>query len=159
MARYAGRHASSGDADRDVLLNNLALRDRITREWLSFAIGGGRAPVDVIGYDPDWWDGQAYDRCLIVRTGKQRVRVIDSDGDAVVLPFRRRKASRLLAERRRPRRPELTDGKPPEQRRSSRPIAIRVDDTEDVIRCGSASCGALRPVGAEGPCPRCGTVG
>lgn len=147
MARYAARHASTGDPVRDEVASLTAWRDRITTEWLqrTVSISG------VVDYDAEWWDGQAYDRCLVVEAGGRKLRVVDVDGDPVVVPFRRRKAGRLLAERRRSSATEPGEALP----RQRRPV-VRIEAVDDVIRCSGASCGALVPVATGTTCPRCG---
>jgi hypothetical protein len=150
MARPAGRHAATDDAERAAAEAAEALRDQLTREWLEVAVSDRH--VDVLGYEPHWWGGQAYERCLVVKAGRDRLRVVESGGQAVVLPFRRRAAGRVLGQQRRPVTGELTV--PPG--RSTAPMLVCIDADDDVRRCSAASCGALLPVDATGNCPRCG---
>ncbi|HWB65969.1 MAG TPA: hypothetical protein VG708_03965 [Mycobacteriales bacterium] len=141
MANHAVR-------DRD----SRRLRDQLTIERLHAAVAQ-LADADVIGYDGNWWDGQTHDPCLLVRygAGRDRLRVVETAGACVVLPFDRRSASRELARRRAPRRPELGIIRP------RRPLDdATFDATVDVVRCSGDGCGALRPLDAVGPCPRCG---
>jgi hypothetical protein len=128
-----------------------ALRDELTRERLA-AAGSHLANLEVLDFDPDWWDGQAHAACLVVRGGRRlrRLRIVETCGAAEIVPFSRRTAERWLAERRRPRRPELSV---PRQRM---PTEVQLDALVDVVRCAGPSCGALLPVGAVGPCPVCG---
>jgi hypothetical protein len=153
MARHAARHAASGDPDRDAHATAEALRDRLTREWLAAAVADRGA--DVVSFEPRWWDGQSYGRCLVVQAGDDRIRVVETAGEAVVLPFDRRAAGRVLGGHRRSPRAELDLPQP----RSGRGIAgsVYIDVTDgDVVRCAGQGCGALLPVERAGPCPRCG---
>jgi hypothetical protein len=107
----------------------------------------------IVEFSADWWDGQAHEPCLVVAFGASGVRrrVVESGGDAVVLPLRRRRARREMARLRAPRRAEI--GVPPPR------IALDdvvVDADDDAVRCGRRECGAMRPVAAQGPCPLCG---
>lgn len=153
MVRYAARHASTGDSNRDALAAGCSLRDRLTREWLASAVGSSE--TDIVAYDAAWWDGAAHDRCVVIDLDGERVRVVEAEGEAVVLPVSRRAAGRLLAQRRRPRTAELTVPQPRPPALDSLLLVV-VDATEpDVVRC-DGGCGALRPLEATGPCPRCG---
>jgi hypothetical protein len=129
------------------------LRDALTRRRLEDAAAAALHAVDVVRFEPDWWDGQAHAPCLVVRGGRHLLRVVESAGDAVVLPFDRRTAQRWLADLRRPQRPELGI---PLQRTSS---DVVVDATDDVARCRSGRCGALLPLGYSETCPVCGGAG
>lgn len=130
------------------------LRDRLTVERLSREVEG-LPDLQVLKFDHEWWDGQAHTPCLIVSFGHSGVRrrVVETNGDALVLPFARRRASRELAARRSPRRPEI--GVPPQ-----RPAGddVTLDASDDAIRCSGPQCGAMRAVGDAGPCPVCGEV-
>jgi len=153
MARHGGTPASeSGEAGVDAREAE-ELRDRLTREWLAVAVADRGA--DVLGYDPRWWDGGAYDHCLVVRAGRDRLRIIESEGEAVVLPFRRRAAARALRGRRRPAPPQLTAPLP--RISADDPVLICVDQV-DVRRCSADRCGALLPIDTTGACPRCGRL-
>ena len=113
------------------------------------------AGVEVLEFSNDWWDGQAHAPCLVVRGGRRHrlLRVVETAGEAVVVPFDKRSAQRWLAQRRQPAGAELGIPSPREH------LDVVVDATSDVQRCGSATCGALLPVGYEGGCPVCGGVG
>jgi hypothetical protein len=128
------------------------LRDALTRSRLEHAVAG-LGDVDVIGFDRDWWDGQAHAPCLVVRGGRRHrlLRVVEAGGEARVVPFDRRVAQRWLAELRRPQRAELGI---PAQREPARPLVV--DATGDVVRCRGEACGALLPLDYDGRCPVCG---
>lgn len=155
MARYAARHASTGDPARDAYVAGCSLRDRLTRDWLAAATGSGDA--DIVEYDAAWWDGAAFERCLVIDVDGRRLRVVETEGEVVVLPMSRRKAGRLLAERRRPRPAELTVSQPRPPSLDTLQLVVVTAPDDDVRRCSGASCGALLPVNATGPCPRCGS--
>lgn len=128
-----------------------ALRDELTRQRLE-AAAQRLAELRVLDFEPDWWDGQAHAPCLVVRGGRRErlQRVVETGGDAVIVPFQRRSATRWLAARRRGDAPQLM---PPA------PTALHdivVDTDGDVARCRTTTCGALLPVGYEGDCPVCG---
>jgi hypothetical protein len=127
------------------------LRDELTRDRLA-AAGAHLAGVQVLAFRPDWWDGQAHAPCLVIRGGRRSrlQRIVETGGECVIVPFARRTAERWLAARRRPRRVEL---RVPDQRRAT---DVVVDASADVLRCLTPTCGALLPVGYEGPCPVCG---
>ena len=131
------------------------LRDALTRGWLERAVAH-LAGVEVLEFDHDWWDGQAHGACLIVRGGRRHrmLRVVETGGEAVVVPFDEKAAKRWLADRRKPRRAELVV---PAQRSAGEVVAL--DGCDDARRCDSPSCGALLPLGYEGDCPVCGGVG
>ena len=155
MARYAARHASTGDPARDAYIAGCSLRDRLTRQWLATAVGTSES--DILEYDEAWWDGASFDPCVIVDVDGRRVRVVETEGEVVVLPMSRRKAGRVLADRRRPHPAELTG--PPPRVPSLDTLQLVVVDAadDDVVRCSGRGCGALLPVDATGQCPRCGT--
>jgi len=123
------------------------LRDALTRSRLEDAVAH-LTDVDVVEFEQDWWDGQAHAPCLVVRGGRRHrlLRVVETGGEALVVPFDRRTAQRWLAELRRPRRI-------PAQRA---PDDVVLDADADVVRCESPTCGALLPVNYEGVCPVCG---
>src|SRR4051812_20016169 len=128
------------------------LRDELTRGQLLAAVE--HLPgLDVEDFDRAWWDGQARVACLVVRGGRRvrRLRVVETEGECVVVPFSRRLAHRWLAARRRPRRPELFGA-----RRTERRSDVVVDAWADAVRCTSAGCGVLRPLAYPGCCPVCG---
>jgi hypothetical protein len=127
------------------------LRDMLTRRRLVDAVAHLH-DVEVIEFCGDWWDGQAHAPCLVVRGGRRHrlLRVVETGGEAVVVPFDARTAHQQLADRRRPMRSELSV---PAQRPSENVV---VDGFGDVLRCRSAGCGALLPLGYEGVCPVCG---
>jgi hypothetical protein len=128
------------------------LRDELTRSWLAGAVSS-LVGVEILEFDNDWWDGEAHAPCLVVRGGRRHRlhRVVESAGEAVVLPFDRRTAQRWLSERRR----TVPSVHVPGQRM---PDEIVLDATVDVVRCGGAECGALLPVGHTGECPVCGAA-
>src|SRR4051794_10380760 len=125
-----------------------AVRHTLTVERLK-AAGSHLADLQVLGFTREWWDGQSHAPCLVVRGGRRArmQRIVETSGECVILPFARRTAERWLAEKRRPRRAELTV---PGQRP---PDDIVLDASADVLRCATASCGALLPVDYEGDCP------
>jgi hypothetical protein len=129
------------------------LPTELTRERLVAAVV--HLPgLQILDYVEDWWDGQAHVPCLIIRGGRRcrRLRVVETAGECVVVPFSRRVAERWLAARRRPVRPELGI---PRQRVATDPYRIW-DATNDVVRCTTRACGVLLPVGYDGDCPVCG---
>jgi hypothetical protein len=128
-----------------------SLRDDLTRERLEEA-GAHLAGLQVLDFSADWWDGQSHAPCLVVRGGRRcrLLRIVETGGEAVIVPFAQRVAQRWLAERRRPQRVELVV---PDQRPAD-DIIVEVD--ADVLRCTSATCGALLPLGHDGDCPVCG---
>jgi len=127
------------------------LRDMLTRTRLEGAVAH-LAGVEVLEFSGDWWDGQTYTPCLVVRGGRRHrlLRVVETLGEAVVVPFEKRSAQRWLADRRRPGRIEFSV--PPQRAASD----VLVDATVDVTRCPSPTCGALLPVGYVDACPVCG---
>jgi hypothetical protein len=138
-------------ATRTIDLDGARVRDELTRDRLEVAVG--HLPrLQVLGFDADWWDGQSHVPCLVVRGGRRgrRLRVVETSGACVVVPFARRTAERWLAARRRPRRPELGIVS------QHRPDDIVVDATTDTVRCSTARCGVLLPVGGSSACPGCG---
>jgi hypothetical protein len=127
------------------------LRDDLTRERLTSA-AAHLADMAVLSFEQNWWDGQAHTPCLVVRGGRRGrlQRIVETGGDAVIVPFGRRSAERWLADRRRPRRPELVV---PEQRTAS---DVVLDGVADATRCPTPACGALVPLSYVGGCPVCG---
>jgi hypothetical protein len=127
------------------------LRDALTRSRLAGAVAH-LAGVEVLEFSSDWWDGQAHAPCLVVRGGRRHrlLRVVETAGEAVVVPFDKRSAQRWLARRRQPA-PVI-----PSSREQG---DVTVDAMSDVQRCASATCGALLPVGYVGGCPVCGGAG
>ena len=127
------------------------LRDELTRERLADA-AAHLADMTVLAFEQDWWDGQSHTPCLVVRGGRRSrlLRVVETGGDAVIVPFARRPAERWLADRRRPRRPELVV---PAQRAAN---DIVLDGVTDATRCPTPACGAMVPLGHPGSCPVCG---
>lgn len=143
--------AGSSIEDEHALLDDLGLRDALTRTRLADA-GAHLAGLEVVGYEPSWWDGQAHTPCLVVRGGRRDrlQRIVETGGECVIVPFDRRGAERRLADRRRAARPELTVPAP------RPPADLVLDATTDVVRCGGETCGALLPIGAASACPVCG---
>jgi len=129
------------------------VRDDLTRSRL-LAAASHLPGLEVLGYEPQWWDGQSHVPCLVIRGGRRcrRLRVVETTGDCVIVPFSRRMASRWLAARRRPRRVELSAWSMPVDTRRD----VVLDASSDVTRCVTTACGALLPVGYEGDCPVCG---
>jgi hypothetical protein len=127
------------------------VRDDLTRERLT-AAAAHLPGLTIEEFSADWWDGQAHGPCLIIRGGRRarRQRVVETGGEAVIIPFARRSAERWLAERRKPRRVELVV---PEQRH---PRDVAVDGVLDAVRCPTPGCGAMIPLGFAGGCPVCG---
>lgn len=129
-----------------------SVRDEMTRGRLLATVEHLPGLV-VESFERAWWDGQVHVPCIVVRAGRhmRRMRVVETDGACVVVPFSRRLAHRLLAARRQPRRPELdvTSGS-----RSARDVVV--DGWTDTVRCATRGCGALRTVGYPGCCPLCG---
>jgi len=126
-------------------------RDELTRGRL-LAVVNHLSGLVVETFDRAWWDGQVRIPSLVVRAGlrMQRMRVVETDGVCLVVPFSRRLARRWLAARRRPRRVELDSM----ARRSG--TSVVVDGWADALRCATRGCGALRPLGHPGCCPLCG---
>jgi hypothetical protein len=126
-------------------------RDALTRARLA-AAAAHLPGLQVLAFDPDWWDGQSHVPCLVVRGGRRMrlLRVVETAGDCVIVPFSRRLAERWLATRRQPQRPELMV---PVQHA---PEDVVLDAYADVLRCRGTSCGALLPVGWDCACPVCG---
>jgi hypothetical protein len=126
-------------------------RDVLTRARLA-AAAAHLPGLQVLTFDPDWWDGQAHVPCLVVRGGRRMrlLRVVETAGECVIVPFSRRLAERWLATRRAPQRAELTV---PAQRP---PLDVVLDAYADVLRCRGRGCGALLPVGWDCACPVCG---
>jgi hypothetical protein len=127
-------------------------RDALTRARLTGA--AAHLPgLKVVSFDPQWWDGQSHVPCLVIRGGRRArlLRVVETGGECVIVPFSRRLAERWLAARRRPVRPELSV---PAQRQST---DVVVDTDTDVLRCRGRGCGALLPLGWACACPICGT--
>jgi hypothetical protein len=124
------------------------LRDALTRSRLAGAVSH-LAGVELLEFSSDWWDGQSHAPCLVVRGGRRHrlLRVVETAGEAVVVPFDKRSAQRWLAQRRQP-----TPAIPSPREHGD----VVVDATSDVQRCSSPTCGALLPVGYEGGCPVCG---
>jgi hypothetical protein len=78
--------------------------------------------------------------------------VLETGGDAVVLPFSRRKASRALARQRHPKPIELLGAPVPRAAVDD----LVLDAEHDATRCAGRQCSAMRVVGSSGPCPICG---
>lgn len=133
-----------------------SLRDRLTQEWLASSVG--IAEADVVEYDAAWWDGTAYDRCVVVDVDGRRMRIVEEAGEAVVVPMSRRAAARLLAERRQVRASELTVPAPRPPSLEALQLVVLDADDSDVVRCSRPDCGALRPIADAAPCPRCGAA-
>jgi len=129
-------------------------RDMLTRSRLAGAVSN-LAGVEIVDFNSDWWDGQTHAPCLVVRGGRRHrlLRVVESGGEAMLLPFDRRRAQRWLADRRRLPAPQL--GIPAPRHEDD----VVVDATTDAIRCTTPTCGVLLPVGQAGDCPLCGGVG
>jgi hypothetical protein len=128
------------------------LRDELTRARLLAAVE--HLPgLTVEEYDREWWDGQAHVASLVVRGGRRmrRMRVIETSGTCLIVPFSRRLAHRWLAARRRPRRPELGG----DRRRTANPYLV-LDAWTDALRCSTRGCAAVLPVAYSGGCPLCG---
>ena len=79
--------------------------------------------------------------------------VVETGGEAVVVPFDERTAARWIAQRRTPGSAGATIPWP----RTDGDIVV--DTAGDVQTCETPTCGALLPVGYEGDCPVCGGVG
>jgi hypothetical protein len=127
------------------------LRDELTRQRL-LSVVDHLTGMTVESFDRWWWDGQVRLPSLVVRTGRRmrRLRIVETEGTCVVVPFSRRLAQRWLAARRRPQRAEL-------DRAISRPLTGLVfDGWTDAIRCSTRGCAALRPLDYPGCCPLCG---
>lgn len=128
------------------------LRDQLTRGRL-LATVDHLPGIVVEGFDRNWWDGQVRVASVVVRAGRRmrRMRVVETNGDCVVVPFSRRLAHRWLAARRRPKFGELNAAV------AQRDVQnVVVDGWNDAVRCATRGCGALRPVGYPGCCPVCG---
>ena len=132
------------------------LRDALTRSRLAGAVSN-LAGVDVLEFDNDWWDGQSHGPCLVVRGGRRHrlLRVVETAGEAVVVPFDKRTAQRWIAEHRRPA--PIVFGIPAQRDADDATCGgVVVDATTDVQRCVGRTCGVLLPVGYVGACPGCG---
>jgi hypothetical protein len=142
MAASAKRESETLTAD---------LRDSLTRSRLAGAVAN-LAGVEVVEFSSDWWDGQAHAPCLVVRGGRRHrlLRVVETGGEAVVVPFDERTAARWIAQRRAPRAPVLGIPGP----RAAGDIVV--DAAGDVQTCESPTCGALLPIDYDGDCPVCG---
>jgi hypothetical protein len=129
------------------------VRDELTRQRL-LAVVQHLPDLSVESFDRAWWDGQVRVACLVVRGGRlmQRMRVVETDGVCLVVPFSRRLARRWLAARRRPRRVELD--RPGRRGDMAR---VLLDGMADARRCATSGCGALRPLDHVGCCPLCGS--
>jgi len=127
------------------------LRDALTRSRLVGAVAN-LVGVEVIEFSSDWWDGQAHGPCLVVRGGRRHrlLRVVETGGEAVVVPFHERTAARWIAQRRTPG----TAGPAVPGPRDAADIVV--DAAGDVETCATPTCGALLPIGYEGACPVCG---
>jgi hypothetical protein len=126
-------------------------RDDLTRERL-MAAAAYLPGLMIEEFSADWWDGQAHGPCLVIRGGRggRRQRVVETGGEAVIVPFARRSAERWLADRRKPRRVELVVPEP-------RPAGdVAVDGVDDAVRCPTPACGAMIPLDYAGGCPVCG---
>jgi hypothetical protein len=151
-AIHAPRRATLPVLPGPALAGPIELRDELTRRRLLAAVA--HLPgLTVEGFDRAWWDGQARVPCLVVRGGRRmrRMRVVESGGECLVVPFSRRLAHRWLAARRRPRRAELVGAVP-----SAGATDVVVDAWADAVRCATAGCGVLRPLAYPGCCPVCG---
>src|SRR5947209_10298729 len=133
------------------------LRDALTRSRLVGAVAN-LVGVEVIEFSSDWWDGQAHGPCLVVRGGRRHrlLRVVETGGEAVVVPFDDRTAARWMARRRAPGSSTAamsSEAAIPAPRAAG---DIIVDTAGDVQTCETPTCGALLPVDYEGDCPVCG---
>jgi hypothetical protein len=128
------------------------LRDLLTRSRLEDAVKH-LVGIEVLEFSSDWWDGQAHSPCLVVRGGRRHrlLRVVETGGEAVVVPFDRHRAGRWLADRRKPPRAQLGIPTP----RQAEDVVVEAGS--DFRRCPTATCGALRRLGDEEACPLCGT--
>src|SRR3954454_20679892 len=93
------------------------LRDELTRRRLLAAVEH-LPELTVEHFDRAWWDGQARVACLVVRGGRRvrRLRVVETQGECVVVPSSCCLAHRCLAARGPPRGPELTAARNTERR-------------------------------------------
>lgn len=135
----------------EVVADPAALRDALTAQRLVGAVA--HLPhLQVVGLQHDWWDGSTHVTCLLVRGGRRgrRLRVVETDGAAVVLPWTRRLAARWLAGRR-PRRCELVP------RVAAASAGVTLTTEADAVRCGAGGCAAMRPL-AQPACPACGAL-
>ena len=128
------------------------LRDALTRSRLAGAVAN-LAGVEVVDFNSDWWDGQSHAPCLVVRGGRRHrlLRVVETGGEAYVVPFDSRTAARWIAEHRAPAATGLAMPAP----RAAADLVV-VDAAGDVLTCENPTCGALLPVAYEGVCPVCG---
>ena len=126
------------------------LRDTLTRSRLAGAVAN-LAGVEVVEFSNDWWNGQAHAPCLVIRGGRRHrlLRVVETGGEAVVVPFDERAAARWIAQRRAP----ASAASIPAPRAAG---DVVVDATGDVQTCESPTCGALLPIDYDGDCPVCG---
>jgi hypothetical protein len=126
------------------------LRDALTRSRLAGAVSN-LVGVEVIDFSSDWWDGQAHGPCLVIRGGRRHrlLRVVETGGEAVVVPFGERSAARWIAQR---RNPGVLGRAIPAPRAAG---DIVVDAIGDVQTCETPTCGALLPIDYSGDCPVC----
>ena len=129
------------------------LRDELTRQRL-LSVVDHLTGMTVEGFDRAWWDGQVRVPSLVVRSGRhmRRLRIVETEGTCVVVPFSRRLAHRWLAARRRPRRAELDRATTSTQRAAG----LVFDSWADATRCATRGCAALLPLTYPGSCPLCG---
>ena len=128
------------------------LRDALTRSRLAGAVAN-LAGVEVVDFSSDWWDGQSHAPCLVVRGGRRHrlLRVVETGGEAYVVPFDARTAARWIADHRGPASTGLGVPAP----RAAADLVV-VDAAGDVLTCESPTCGALLPIAYDGVCPVCG---
>src|SRR3954466_7726720 len=100
------------------------VRDELTCKRL-LAVVQHLPGLTVEAYDRAWWDGQAHVACLVVRGGRRmrRLRIVETEGQCLVVPFSRRLAHRWLAARRRARGAGLAPGAPRARARRRPPHA------------------------------------
>lgn len=178
--RPAEAPAGWGEISPEAAAELAAWRDRLTRDRLSTAPETGH--TDRLRFRRRWWDGASYVPTAVVRRRGARFRVVESRGEVLTLPARRRAARRALRRIRQvatpppelttlasdtisladrlPRRrlpvDDLPRGRPALRRQSLLtlpPRLVRIDQAGDGLRCPNRGCAALVPVPPPGEIP------
>jgi hypothetical protein len=130
--------------------------DDTTAGHLLLSVGWLRG-LRVLGYEPRWWDGAAWTPCLVVQGGRRdrRLRVVETSGEIVLLPWSERGARRRLVQAR--------WSAAVRRFRERAPLDLRLTAEPDGVTCAAPNCGGVLAVaGADGAghtdtvCPVCG---